>query len=86
MGSLVLTTILGLLYAITYLVSRRSLLPVVAGHFVLDALILIATDPSGTFHSAMRIDQEAPGRELVDEDLCARLGREVSQTESGRRG
>ncbi len=38
-GSLVATSILGLFYAITYLASRRSLMPSIAGHAVLDVLI-----------------------------------------------
>ncbi len=38
-GALVTTTILGVLYALVYLSSRRSLLPVIVGHGVMDLLI-----------------------------------------------
>lgn len=39
LGSLVPATVLGLLFAIAYLLGRRSLLPVIAGHCVIDLLI-----------------------------------------------
>jgi membrane protease YdiL (CAAX protease family) len=38
-SSVTATTILGLAYAIVYLASRRSLMPVIAGHLVMDILI-----------------------------------------------
>jgi len=50
-GAFVSTSVLGLLYAITYLASRRSLMPVVAGHVIMDVLIepwLILATLSGT--------------------------------------
>jgi hypothetical protein len=36
---MVTTAVLGMLYAVAYLASRRSLMPVIAGHFVMDLLI-----------------------------------------------
>jgi membrane protease YdiL (CAAX protease family) len=38
-GSVTATTILGLAFAIVYLASRRSLMPVIAGHLVMDVVI-----------------------------------------------
>lgn len=38
-ASMVTTAVLGALYAVAYLASRRSLMPVIAGHFVMDLLI-----------------------------------------------
>lgn len=38
-GSVAATTILGMAFAIAYLASRRSLMPVIAGHVVMDCLI-----------------------------------------------
>jgi CAAX protease family protein len=38
-GSVTATTILGLAFAVAYLASRRSLMPVIAGHLVMDLLI-----------------------------------------------
>jgi hypothetical protein len=38
-GSMVTTAVLGALYAVAYLASRRSLMPVIAGHFAMDLLI-----------------------------------------------
>jgi len=38
-GAVIATTILGLMYAITYRVSRYSLMPVIAGHLVMDVII-----------------------------------------------
>ncbi len=38
-GAMVTTSILGVLYALVYLSSRRSLLPVILGHSVMDLLI-----------------------------------------------
>jgi uncharacterized protein len=50
-GSIVATTILGLLFAIAYLASRRSLMPVIVGHLIMDLLIepwLVLTALAGT--------------------------------------
>lgn len=38
-GSAVMTSLLGIAFAITYLASRRSLMPVVAGHLIMDLII-----------------------------------------------
>lgn len=38
-GAMVTTSVLGILYALVYLSSRRSLLPVIVGHGVMDILI-----------------------------------------------
>lgn len=38
-GAFLSTSVLGILYAITYLASRRSLMPVIAGHVIMDVLI-----------------------------------------------
>ena len=38
-GAMVTTSFLGVLYALVYLSSRRSLLPVMVGHTVMDILI-----------------------------------------------
>lgn len=38
-GSVVATSILGLAFAIAYLASRRSLMPVIVGHLIMDVLI-----------------------------------------------
>lgn len=39
LGSMAATTIFGILYAIAYVVSRRSLMPVIVGHLMADVLI-----------------------------------------------
>jgi len=39
LGSMVATTVIGILYAIAYVVSNRSLMPVIAGHLLMDVLI-----------------------------------------------
>jgi uncharacterized protein len=39
LGSVAATTIVGLLYAIASVASRRSLTPVIAGHVIMDVLI-----------------------------------------------
>jgi membrane protease YdiL (CAAX protease family) len=53
-GAFLSTSVLGILYALTYLASRRSLMPVVAGHVIMDVLIepwLVLAALSGTIVS-----------------------------------
>jgi len=50
-GSIVATGVIGLLFAVTYVASRRSLMPVIAGHMITDVLIepwLVLTALGGT--------------------------------------
>ena len=54
-GSIMATAVLGMLYAIAYLVSRRSLMPVIVGHMTADILIepwlvLAALSGAGASH------------------------------------
>ncbi|MGA7928549.1 MAG: CPBP family intramembrane glutamic endopeptidase [Candidatus Sulfotelmatobacter sp.] len=55
LGSVTATTVIGFFYAIAYVASRRSLMPVIVGHLVVDVLIepwLVLTALAGTMAHA----------------------------------